>query len=597
MMSPHELASSLAPWIVVAALLSGCGAELHYDLEEVTSATPLLIAPPLPVSLSPDRSRLLLFTRTASSALLQVMGLESQQIVAEYAFDRPQPLPVPTWSPDGTRIVFVAVIDGAYELRVWNLESGEIVVPKALLSKNIHGQGWDGSGDRILHFVHPVDDPRGWRDGARALYWVDPTSVEEPELFIRELGQSYHKALAGDGRLAVVYPSSARGTNILTIHAEDGAILQVLPLDPTSEIGQVGWTGPESIRMSVRREGDEFYGIEEVDLLDGTVLRIADDEWDLSAAGYLWDRTALRHVMNVDGLRRTRICTIPVENDCWWIGPEGVGSGILTIFAEGDSAHILLSGPMEPPSVHVVDLRTGASNPVYVPEPPIRMPDQGGVALYVVSEDGFRIPAYHWRAERIPGREPAALIHIPGGPGLQGVPVWEPYIPYLVSRGIDVVYMNYRGQTGYGASYEKASGEIEGRARELLAVRRHLIEEYGIPEERVILYGHSYGAPIVMVAAAQEKLMTPLLLASATSMGNARVEPYERCVVAFHGDTDIIVEASTARESYLHLFGRRSLREPCGHFEILPGEGHVYETATSYARVFAAAVAMLKSPP
>jgi pimeloyl-ACP methyl ester carboxylesterase len=222
------------------------------------------------------------------------------------------------------------------------------------------------------------------------------------------------------------------------------------------------------------------------------------------------------------------------------------------------------------------------------------MREPGGVALNVQSEDRFRIPAYHWPAERIPGREPAALIHVPGGPGLQGVPLWEPYIPYLMSRGIDVVFMNYRGQTGYGASYERAPGDTPERAQELLAVRKHLIEELGIEENRVILYGHSYGAPIVMYAAALERLMTPLLLASATSMGGAEVEPYERCVVAFHGEADIIVEASTARASYLEVFGRGALREPCGHFETFPGEGHGYEAASSYARVFAAAVKMLE---
>lgn len=52
-------------------------------------ATELLIAPPLPVGLSPDRENLLLITRTASSAFLQVMNLETLEIVAEYAFDRP----------------------------------------------------------------------------------------------------------------------------------------------------------------------------------------------------------------------------------------------------------------------------------------------------------------------------------------------------------------------------------------------------------------------------------------------------------------------------------------------------------------------------
>lgn len=584
----------LVPLYSATILLTACGPVTHYDSEEVTSATELLIAPPRPVGMSPDRSQLLFFTRTASSALLQVMDLESQDIVAEYAFGRPQPFPSPAWSPDGTKILFVAATDIGYELRVWNLVTGEVVLPRALVSKQVHAQQWSSDGHRILHFVHPVDDPRNWRQGGRALYWIDPTGIEEPELLLPEIGHSWHKALAGDGRLAMFYPSGPRGRNVLTIHAQDGTE-EDYSLDPTSEIGQIAWSGDESLRMSVRRQGDEFYGIEEVYLRDGSVQRIAEDMWDLSAAAYLWDRTALRYVMNVNGLRRTRICTIPVGEDCWWIGPEGAATSIFSLYAEGDSALVLFESPMEPPSLHTVDMRAGTSTPVFVPQYPLTMSEPGGIALEVRSEDGFRIPGYHWRAERVPGREPSVLIHIPGGPGLQGVPLWEPYIPYLTSRGIDVVYMNYRGQTGYGASYERAPGEISGRAREVLAVRRHLIEEVGIPEERVILYGHSYGAPIVIQAAAQERLMTPILLTS--WMGGGDVEPYERCVVAFHGGADIVIQASAARERYLQAFGRKALDEPCGHFEILPGEGHFYEAAASYARVFAAAVEMLEDSP
>lgn len=593
-------------------MFPGCSDE-HYDLRGIAEATSDLIAPPFPMGLSPDRSLLLLFTRTSSSALLQVMNLETREIVAEYAFDRPQPNPAPAWSPDGRHVAFVATIGDAYRLMVWDVATGRVIVPRSLLSKNVHGQGWDAKGARIFHFVHPLDDPSGWREGRRALYWVDPTGTEPPELILPNLGQSYHKSLSGDGRIAVFYPEDGERINLLKIFSGEGDPLHEFTLDATAEVGQIGWSGPESVRMSVRRSGDEFYGIANVDIRDGSVEWIVDGDWDLSAAGYIWDRTALQHVANVDGLRRTRICTLPVESDCWWIGPEGKGSSILSLHADGDSALALFSGPLDPPSVHAVDLRTGDSRPIFVPEPPIVMTGPAGVPLDVTSEDGFRIPAYHWQAERVPGRLPAALIHVPGGPGLQGVPVWEPYIPFLTSRGIDVIYMNYRGQTGYGASYENIPSGVPERAQELLVVRRHIIEELGIREDRVILYGHSYGSPIVMYAAAQEKLSSPLLFVSATPMGNlqgapllfapeiqtgnAQVEPYDRCVVAFHGGSDIIVSPSTARASILGIFGRRALREPCGHFDVIANEGHVFEAAESHAKVFTAAARMVESSP
>jgi acetyl esterase/lipase len=120
-----------------------------------------------------------------------------------------------------------------------------------------------------------------------------------------------------------------------------------------------------------------------------------------------------------------------------------------------------------------------------------------------------------------------------------------------------------------------------------------VIENVGIPEDRVILYGHSYGAPIVMFAAARAKLMTPLLFASVLST-NVWIVPHERCVVAFQGEADLILRPDNARQNLLNVFGAESLDEPCGHFETFPGEGHVFENPSSYARVFAAAVKMLE---
>ena len=135
-------------------------------------------------------------------------------------------------------------------------------------------------------------------------------------------------------------------------------------------------------------------------------------------------------MVNVDGLRRTRICTLPVGDDCTWVGPNNVGSSILSQYSDGDSAYVLVSSPIESPSIHAVDLRTGISTAIYAPGRPASVIEPSGAALDVWSEEGFRIPAYHWRAKRVPGQERAVLIHVPGGPGLQGVPVWEPYISY-----------------------------------------------------------------------------------------------------------------------------------------------------------------------
>lgn len=108
----------------------------------------------------------------------------------------------------------------------------------------------------------------------------------------------------------------------------------------------------------------------------------------------------------------------------------------------------------------------------------------------------------------------------------------------------------------------------------------------------MILYGHIYGAPIVMYAAAKERLMSPILLSSVLAMGEgATVDPYERCVVVpGRGRSDSHHRSSTS-------FDHTSFREEINSgalraLRFLPRRRALLRSRLLYAEVFSTTLKM-----
>jgi dipeptidyl aminopeptidase/acylaminoacyl peptidase len=97
------------------------------------------------------------------------------------------------------------------------------------------------------------------------------------------------------------------------------------------------------------------------------------------------------------------------------------------------------------------------------------------------------------------------LLSVHGGPTAQARPTFDPTRQYLLTRGIAVFDLNYRGSTGYGRSYARLN---DGRLRErelhdLEDAVRWLEQSGRVDASRVAIMGGSYGGYLTMAGMAR----------------------------------------------------------------------------------------------
>ena len=110
------------------------------------------------------------------------------------------------------------------------------------------------------------------------------------------------------------------------------------------------------------------------------------------------------------------------------------------------------------------------------------------------SRDGLTIRGYltlpRGEAKQLP-----VVINPHGGPWVRDMWGYNPEVQLLASRGYAVLQMNYRGSTGYGKAFFKASFKQWGRTMQddISDGVQWLIREGIADPKRVAIYGGSYG--------------------------------------------------------------------------------------------------------
>lgn len=128
------------------------------------------------------------------------------------------------------------------------------------------------------------------------------------------------------------------------------------------------------------------------------------------------------------------------------------------------------------------------------------------------AEDGTMVPARLYQPESDKSKPGKAVIFVHGAGYLQNAHNWWSgyYREYmfhnlLVSKGYTVLDIDYRASKGYGRDWRTSiyrhmggkdvSDQVDGR--------KYLIEELGIPENKIGIYGGSYGGFVTIMALLQ----------------------------------------------------------------------------------------------
>ncbi|MBN1148969.1 MAG: S9 family peptidase [Anaerolineales bacterium] len=109
------------------------------------------------------------------------------------------------------------------------------------------------------------------------------------------------------------------------------------------------------------------------------------------------------------------------------------------------------------------------------------------------SDDGLRVQGWLYRAQPNPRK---AVLAIHGGPSHHSEDELNPEIQYLVSRGFNVLDVNYRGSTGFGLKFRELIKEDGwgGREQADIAAGASALIQAGLAEAgKVGVTGTSYG--------------------------------------------------------------------------------------------------------
>ncbi len=199
-----------------------------------------------------------------------------------------------------------------------------------------------------------------------------------------------------------------------------------------------------------------------------------------------------------------------------------------------------------------------------------------GEEVFLTTEDGVRIHAFHLPS---PGAT-RAILFLHGNAGNASHRL--PNAAELVRLGAHVLLLDYRG---YGRSEGTPSeAGVFADARAGLA---HLLEERGVPERRVVLFGRSLGGAVAVDLAQDRNLAGVILESTFTSAADVargafgpvgalvrgrfesdvKIARVRAPLLFFHGDRDEIIPFELGRRLYERAPEPKS-------FETLRGAGH-----------------------
>lgn len=213
---------------------------------------------------------------------------------------------------------------------------------------------------------------------------------------------------------------------------------------------------------------------------------------DLSTVALLW---------NVDGCSEMQILRYADSTLDEPIPLPGLVAAELSISAGGSLVALTVQSPALPPTVELVDPRSGQWQPI--DRIPSRGPTSADPCLHrITARDGLQFSTWLYRPP--PGVESiGALIYLHGGPEGQSRPGYSEFFPPLLDAGIAVLAPNVRGSGGFGRAFVHADDkDLRFGAIDDVADCAAFLAGTGIAPDRIACGGWSYGGYLTQAALA-----------------------------------------------------------------------------------------------
>ena len=342
-----------------------------------------------------------------------------------------------------------------FDIKLYNLQTGEDrVVMEGMMG--LYPVSWHPAGERVL-----LSETRG--EDANNVYMLDVQTGQLDTLFYPEDRSNYSSfSWQPDGNGFFMVTDEDREYNAL-VHYD-------MLLDEQHEIVALPDRDVSSVSISPDGAYLEWitndHGYSKLHVMDMAVGEVVED-FDLPRGIYgstwAWDVPVL--AMTVTGP------TVP--GDIWTLDAR---TGELNRATHSDAAGLNL-GAMVEPTHHSFEAR-----------------------------DGTIIHGLLYMPTNIsPSYRPPVVLAVHGGPTAQSRPSFNGPEQYLLTRGIAIFDLNFRGSTGYGKSFARLN---DGRLRageylDMADAVEWLRERNDVDGTRVAVMGGSYGGYLTMTGVAR----------------------------------------------------------------------------------------------
>lgn len=473
----------------------------------------------------------------------------SPLIPREVLFGNPERIS-PALSPDGTRLGFVAPVDGV--LNVW-------VGPASDPGAAVPVTHDTGRGVRTYAFCH---------DDATLLYAQDTDGNEDWRIHALDLdsgaaelvtpGEGVQAAMLGHNRwnpTVVLVGLNAENPQLHDVHRLDLTTRELTRVEKNP--GFAGWIIDSDLRvrggMTMTEEGGVVVHLKAD---DGTYVPWKDiapqDVATTSVVGYTRDSSGLLMLSSI-GANAARLLRVDPETeeeqvlaqderydvsgvvlDPQTLEPQSVvftkdrkhwvhlddtfgaevdalrhrvrGELGISRTDRSDQWWLVTDAPSDGPvRYHLYDRASGGLAFLFAHKP--QLDDYTLAPMQPFSyeaRDGLGISGYVTFPPGVEPRDLPVVLNVHGGPWTRDVWGYDAEAQWLANRGYACVQVNFRGSSGYGKAFGNAGDKEWGRAMQtdLVDAVDHVVARGWVDGSRVGIYGGSYGGYAALAGAA-----------------------------------------------------------------------------------------------
>lgn len=452
-------------------------------------------------------------------------------------------------SPDGKALSYVTTTTGDPQL--WAAAPGGPPRQLTFLSSSVSFQAWSPAGGFLVYGTDRGGDER------EGYYTISPDGLTEVELLPPSDAYRSFGAFSRDGR-ALAYTSTDRNGRDFDLH--------VIRLDahgrpegPPSRIHEgrgldrvATWRPDGRVVVVTRARGEAFQDVFLVDVAsgeeevlfqpgapaayrgfawtpDGRGLWVAtDQDRDLAGLAFLdvatrklrfveappaevedvvlsGDGRFLAFTVNENGFSRLALRDLRSARDVRLEPPLPKGIYELRFAARAPVLAVRVSSPNVPGDVWTVDASTGrtrrATESATAGLDPALFAHAEAVSF--PSFDGERIHALLSLPATVAGAaKPPVVLLVHGGPTSQARPQYDAVEQYLLTRGIALLSVNFRGSTGFGKRFTSLDDRrLRPNAVEDIGAALDFLSRDGrVDAGRAAIMGRSYGGYLAFAA-------------------------------------------------------------------------------------------------